>query len=473
MRARTNSNVHSERKHAIVIGASMAGLVTARVLSAHFERVTVFDRDVLPDEFEPRNGVPQGRHGHGVLASGFRALNALFPGLEPELVAAGAVPGDVVGNLRWYQHGYYKAKFQSGLAGAVLSRPLLEGVVRRRVQALPNVRIVDKCHVTALVADPDRRRVIGVRIRQPGETPVAYTADLVVDASGRSSRSPEWLAELGYDPPAIEEVTILHGYTTRTFRRRPGDLDGDVGAIIGPKPPRLRAGFMLAMEGDRWMVTVGGWMGDHAAPDPEAYLEFARSLERPDIYDVIKRAEPLTELVSYKFPSNLRRRYERLRRFPTHYLVIGDAVCSFNPFYGQGMSVAAEEALALEACLTRARAIEDLPRPFFKAASRLIDAPWTIAAGSDFAFPGVTGPRPPANGLINWYLDRVHRVASVDQSVCGTFFEVANLVRPTSALFNPRLVARVIKGCLWPQPARVPLGTERSGHTSTGMMPSA
>jgi 2-polyprenyl-6-methoxyphenol hydroxylase-like FAD-dependent oxidoreductase len=437
---------------AVVIGASITGLVAARVLSRHFERVTVIDRDALPGSIENRRGVPQGRHGHGLLASGFGALKKLFPRIEQDLVAAGAVPGDVIGNVRWFQHGYYKAKFPSGLGGILQSRPLLEGTIRDAVRRLPNVTFIDNTHVMGLVSDENRRSVIGVRV-QRDDGPAVIDASLVVDASGRSSRSPQWLEELGYQTPVIEAVEIGLGYTTRTFKRRARDLDGDVGAIVGPRPPALkRVGFALAMEGNRWMVTLGGWLGEHAPTDPRGFIEFARSLAAPDIYDIVKDAVPLTEAVTYAFPANLRRRYDRLTRFPVGYLVMGDAVCSFNPFYGQGMSVAALEGLALDRLLSKRPAPDRIWRPFVKAAARIVETPWTIAAGSDFAFPGVTGVKPAGTDLVNWYLDRVHRVASTDRALCRTFFDVANLLVPSTMLFHPKVVARVLKGCLWPTP---------------------
>jgi len=219
-------------------------------------------------------------------------------------------------------------------------------------------------------------------------------------------------------------------------------------AIISPTPPHARIGFILAMEGDRWIVSMGGWVGDHAPTEPNAYLAFARSLARPDIYNVIRDAEPLTDAVTYAFPSNLRRRYERLRRFPGGYLVMGDAMCSFNPIYGQGMSVATLEGLALRDCLDRARSLDEVWRPFFAAAARIIDTPWAIAAGSDFAFPGVKGRKPVGTDFINWYMGHIHRAASTDRELCRAFFNVANLLAPASTLFRPSVVARVVRGCL-------------------------
>ncbi len=439
-------------RRAIVIGGSMAGLVTARVLHQHFDQVIVIDRDVLPDRAEYRQGVPQGRHAHGLLAGGLRALTQLFPTLEADLLAAGAVPGDVVNDFSWHQHGCDKLRFPSGLHGLLLSRPLLEGTIRASVRSLPRVRIAERCAVRGLLMSADLQAVTGVRLQPDGCDEYPCHADLVVDASGRSSRSPAWLAEHGYQPPSVEELEVGIGYTTRIYRRVPADLDGAIGAVVAPRPPHeRRVGFMLALEGDRWIVALGGWLGDHAPRDPEGYLSFARTLARPCIHDVIARAEPLSDAVAYAFPSNRRRRYERLERFPARYLVIGDAICSFNPIYGQGMSVAAIEALALDESLAAPQRLESLAQRFFPKAAGVVDGPWSIAAGGDLAFAGVTGPRPLGVRLANWYLGHVHRAASVDRAVCQAFFEAANLLAGPASLFHPRLIARVMTSA-WRHP---------------------
>jgi flavin-dependent dehydrogenase len=331
----------------------------------------------------------------------------------------------------------------------LLSRPLLEVTLRRLVSKLPNVRIVDNSRVRGLIGGSGR--VKGVRVQQTGTELFPVTGDFVVDATGRGSRSTEWLDELGYVRPPVDEVHVGIGYTTRIYKRRPADLDGDVGAIIAPQPPReKRIGFMLAIEGDRWIVGLGGWLGNHCSPDPERYLEFSRTLARPGIYDVIRQAEPLTNAATFAFPSNLRRRYDGRTRFPDSYLVIGDAQASFNPLYGHGMSVATLEALVLRDCLEQAASCHDVWRRFFKASRDIIAAPWRIAAGSDFAFEGITGPQAPATTVINWYLDRVHKAASTDRHVCRAFFDVANLLAPPHSLFRPAVITRVTRACLLP-----------------------
>jgi 2-polyprenyl-6-methoxyphenol hydroxylase-like FAD-dependent oxidoreductase len=444
----TPSNRKISHAHAVVIGGSMAGLLAARVLSERFERVTILEKDHFPATAENRKSVPQGRHVHGLLAGGFRAMEALFPDLKDELLSAGAEVGDVVGDGRWHQFGRYKARFDSGLEGITVSRPLLEATVRGRVLALPNVGVVEGARVRGLLTTADKSRVTGVRFQRSGGGIEALQADLTLDASGRGSRTPAWLGALGYPPPAEDEIRIDMGYTSRCYRREPSDLGGDFGAIVTGTPPHeRRTGTMLRIDGDRWHVTLGGFLGDRAPADEAGFLAFARSLPAPDVYDFLEGAEPVSEFATYRFPSSLRRRYERLVRFPEGVLVTGDAVCSFNPVYGQGMSVAALEALALrESLAEQGESLDGLHRRFFHRAARVVDTPWGLAAGADFAYPEVEGKRPFGAALTNRYVAGLHAVAAHDEVVCRAFFEVLNLLAPPASLFRPRIALRVLRG---------------------------
>lgn len=452
-------------QRALVIGGSIAGLLAARVLSPRFGRVTIVDRDVLPVSAANRRGVPQGVHGHGLLASGLDALTQLFPQLLRDLVEAGAIQGDVAGSMRWFQHGCYKARFDSGLRGVLLSRALLECMVRRHVLALPNVDLAPNLTVVGLTMDEQRGSITGVRAlpHRPYADPArridtsAFPADLVVDAAGRTSRLPEWLEQLGYTRPAIDEIGVDLGYTTRTFVRRPEHLGGALGAVITPTPPKeTRGGFMLAIENDRWIVSLCGWTGDHATATSAGFVDFARSLARPDIYDVVSTATPLSEPISFRVAASTRRRYEHLAQHPERLIAIGDAIAAFNPVYGQGMSVAALEALELKACLDEPEGLTSIGCRFFARAARVVDTPWTMAAGGDFAFDGVIGRRPAGAAFVNWYLDHVHDAASTNHDVCRAFFRVANLLAPPSSLFTPSIVARVIRTRLRDRPVTQP-----------------
>ena len=442
------TNRTTSHNHALVIGGSIAGLLAARVLSDYFTSVTIIERDPLPTGAETRKGAPQGRHGHGLLAGGYQAIERLLPGIGAEWIAAGALPCDLIGDMRWYGMGGYQAKFQSGLRGVILSRPLLESVLRRRVLALPNVRLCED-NVRDLVATAGHNQITGVRL----ESGTVLQADLVVDAAGRGSRNLAWLEALGYPKPPEEVVPINVGYATRSFRRKPGDLNGDLGAIIAPvAPQQTRVGVIIPMDSERWIVSLGGWLGDHPPTDPAGWLEFAHSLACPDLYEVVKEAEPLGEIVVHKVPANIRRRYEQLAQAPAGFLVIGDALCAFNPVYGQGMTVAALEAVALQECLAANRDLQDLHYRFFARAAKVIDIPWMMTTGEDFRYPAVPGKRPRGTTLLHRYMDRVHLAATHDVEVCRAFFEVANLLKAPSSLFQPALLWRVFRATGKAQP---------------------
>ena len=441
------ANGHERREHAVVIGASMGGLLAARALADYYEQVTVLERDSFPPPGEPRRGVPQGRHAHGILAKGRETLEGFFPGLTQELVDRGALRGDITKDVRWCLDGAHHCKVTSGLEALAVSRPLLEAQIRARLLALPNVRAMEGCDVPGLAGNESRSRIVGVRLvrRELGSVEEILQADLVVDAGGRGSQTPAWLEALGYPKPEEERVWVGLGYTSRFYRRTPEHLQGDRGILIAPAPgSRVKRGAgMLAQEGDRWLVTLAGYFGDHPPADEAGFLAFAKSLATPDVYDVIKDAEPLSEFATYKYAANQRRRYERLTRFPEGLLVFGDAICSFNPIYGQGMTVATLEAVTLRECL--AEGGEELGRRFFTRVSKVVDVPWSLAVGADLRIPEVEGPRTPMVRFVNWYLGKLQIAARRDPVTTLALHRVANLVAPPPTILHPRIALRVLR----------------------------
>lgn len=434
-----------QRRHAIVIGASMGGLLAAAALARHFQRVTVIERDEPAALTGRRKGVPQACHAHGLLAGGREAMEALFPGLTADLVGQGALTGDLLADSLWFAHDVYLARAQCGLTGLLVSRGRLETEIRRRLLELPNVRAITGTAVRGLAFDARRRCVAGVRT-DGAEDEALVVADLVVDASGRGSQGASWLRELGYEAPAEEEVKVGIGYTTRLYERSPEDAGGKLVALVGGYAPSWRFGVALAQEGDLWVVTLGGYFGDAAPADEEGFRDFAVSLAAPEIGAIVARAKPASEFRTYRFASSRRRRYEALQRFPAGYLVIADALCSFNPVYGQGMTVAALQAQALDACL--AGGMDELARRFFAAAATIIETPWQIAVGSDFGHPRLSRSASLFQRFLNWYLVKLHHAAAGDPGLAAAFLRVANLKAPPPSLLAPATVWRVASGNL-------------------------
>ncbi|GAB3344632.1 FAD-dependent oxidoreductase [Modestobacter lapidis] len=433
-------------RRAVVLGASMAGLLAARVLADAYAEVTVLDRDDLPAGARARRGVPQGRHIHALVARGQQELEELLPGLTGELAGQGVPVMDAQRDVRWFMSGHRLAQGPaSGLRAASASRPLLEAQVRARVRALPGVTVTGCVTATGLTATADGSRVTGVRVlpRAEGGAEQVLPADLVVDATGRGSRVEGWLAALGHPRPATERVAIGLHYATRSYRLRPGALGDDLAVLAAPTPAHPRGAALAVVEGGRCLVTLAGVLGDRPPTDPDGFLAFARSLHCRDVHEAVRDAEPLDEAVAFHFPASVRRRYERLPRFPAGLLVIGDAVCSFNPLYAQGMSVAALEAQVLRRHLRRGAAPE--AGRFLADIARVIDVPWDIAVGGDLAFPAVEGRRTPRVRLLNAYVPRLHAAAADDATLARAFVGVTGLVDHPATLLRPGVAARVVR----------------------------
>jgi 2-polyprenyl-6-methoxyphenol hydroxylase-like FAD-dependent oxidoreductase len=434
--------------HAVVIGASMGGLCTAAALAPHFERVTVLERDRLAPEPAHRRGVPQSKHAHGLQPGGLRALDDLFPGLEHELVTAGAPHGDVGGAGTWTIGGVRFVSATTGANSIGCTRPFLEHCVRTRVNALPNVTIRDGVQVRDLIA-PDPARVSGVQVETADGSTERIAADLVVDASGKVTKLPAWLAALGYAAPSEERVECRMAYLSRRWRLDPAARGPEIVNVITPaQEPHF--GVMIAQEDGTHIVTVGGLLDSAPRRDETAYVEFAQALPDAVIADALVGATPVTDLQPSHFPASVRRRYDRMRRFPVGVLAIGDAIASFNPMYGQGMSVAALEAVQLRGMLERGRLDA---RKFFAAAHRIEDVAWKISTGGDLRYDGVVGKRTPDQKLMNRYLDRLTAVARTDAVLARQFLLVAGFVQRPESFFKPSIVRRVLRGAKAPRPA--------------------
>lgn len=457
----THDTTHTTPRRAVVIGASMAGLLAARTLSDQFDEVWLLERDKLPDGAAPRKGTPHAGHAHGLLARGRQVMEELFPGLCAALVAQGALMGDLGQDASFIAGGRRFLRGPTGLVGLGVSRIRLEAEIRRRVLALPGVRLRGEVDVTGLAWSATRDVVTGVHLTTRGSADGAefLAAELVVDASGRASRLPAWLQEQGYDAPPEERVGegASVGYATACFERDPAVHEGAVICSVTPALPI--GGVLLPQEGDtpgraRWVMTLGGYGADQPAPTRESMLAHVRRLGCAEMLDVLQHARPIGEPARYQFAYSRRRRYEALQRFPQRLLAVGDAICSFNPIYGQGMTVAACEALALREAVARGLDA-GLHRRYFRAAGRIVDTPWGTAVGTDLALDFVPGPRTRGMRMVNAFVHRVQVAAARDRVVAAAFLAVAHLVRPPASLFAPGILARVLRAGLaeaWSRP---------------------
>jgi 2-polyprenyl-6-methoxyphenol hydroxylase-like FAD-dependent oxidoreductase len=432
----------------------MAGLLAARVLSETFDHVTVLDRDTLRASAEPRRGVPQGPFPHALLPRGRRILDDLFPDLVDGLLRDGAIEGPVE-RFRFLLAGIRFARFSEG--GSLLcSRPLLETHVRAAVRTLPTVTIVDRCTVLGLLAE--HGRVTGVRT-DPGP---AVAADLVVDASGRTSRADVWLRELGFAVPPQDSVRVEVAYTCGRFRLRDEGLDGDEVVLVSGVPGNSRSGAVFPVEGGDHLVSLGGTFGDHAPTELDGFHRFAATLPFPDIADALAGAEPREPLRTMRFAENRRRRPDMVDG-PPGLLLLGDALCSVNPVYGQGMTMAALQAEELRRVL--ARDTDPQPRRTHRRLLRATAVGWDNAIGADSTDPRVEVDRGRAAVLVGRWVARVQRAAGVDPHVARTFFQVTGLVDAPQTLLRPGFVVRVLRATrrgAAPEPAAPPAVRARS-----------
>ena len=435
-------------RRVIVLGASMSGLLAARVLSDSYDTVTVVERDMLPAGPATRKGVPQSGHAHLLLARGAEILGELFPGILDELVAAGVPTSDGDPSRRYVEiQGHRLAghgRFRRPLMDYYPSRVLLEDRVRRRVLAIPNITILDGHEVVELTSTDERDRVTGaVIVDRGGDETRPLTADLVVDATGRGSRAPVFLEQLGYGRPTEDMLTVRLCYTSQLLDLPRAKTPMDVVGVF-PEPHHPNAFALIANENGKMMLSVGS-IGDRV---PEAryseMLSIVGQYAPPGLMDAMRTAKPIGEPCQYRVPSNRWRRFDKMRRVPDGFLVVGDAVCGFNPIYGQGMTIAALEALTLRDCLRQSRS--DLPRRFFRAAARKVSVAWQTAVSSDLNLPGVSGAKPLSMRLMNAYLDKVMTAAESDMAVAEQFFRISGMIDPPARLFRPTIVLRVVKG---------------------------
>ena len=431
---------------AIIIGCSMTGLLSARALADTFESIIVIEKDKLPFLPESRKGVPQGRHAHSLLKRGADILEEFFPGFWEEMLMEGTVKAEMSEDFLWYHHNIWSGRENTGVYSHLQSRVLLEWKIRTCLRIYKNISIASGVAVEKLhIVDGNVRGVVL-------DTGKVIEADLTVDASGRGTRTPVWLEEMGYQKPEKEEVTVHVGYTTRMYRI-PKDFNADwKGLLIYQDTPiTTRSGAIFPLEGGCWLVTLFGYLGDYPPGDEEGFLEFARSLQKPILYETIKDAEPISPIVVHRVPSSLRHYYNKMPSFPDGLVVLGDALCSFNPVYGQGMTVAAMGAKSLKDMLSKRKQndLKNFPRQFQKVANKNVQIAWDLATGEDLRYTKVEGKRPPGIKVNHWYVLRLFELCAVDSKVRKVFYQVFVMDKSLTILFRPGVVWRVIKWALW------------------------
>ena len=441
--------------HAIVIGGSLAGMLAARVLLDHYNEVSILESDRYPGGPTSRNGVPQSKHVHVLMLRGANILEELFPGIRASLVGSDAQLVDMAGGVDWLTPAGWGLRFPSPLVMIACTRDLLDWHVRLRLAVNPRVKFIESTEVTGLLQDASGTRVTGVHIRSRGqEAPQPkreLRGDLVVDASGRRSKLPQWLVDIGYEPPQEEMVNGFLAYASRIYEAPLRNERTSKIVYIQAAPPNVtRGGIVQPIEHNRCLVTVLGLGRDYPPVDEDGFFEFARSLRSPYVYDFIRDARPLSSIAGARHTENRWRHFEKLKRWPKALVALGDSACAFNPVYGQGMTTAALGAATLRRLLQHKR--QNFEKKFQRELARVIEAPWMLATSEDFRVRGTEGGSPSLKTrLMHRYMDQVIRLTTVDRDVRLAFLKVMHMLESPATLFHPTVAMRVIRqAASWP-----------------------
>ncbi|MEC8051980.1 MAG: 2-polyprenyl-6-methoxyphenol hydroxylase-like oxidoreductase [Myxococcota bacterium] len=440
---RTKTNL-GER--AIVLGGSVSGMCCAKVLSSHFDEVVILERDAMPAaEAEPtfRPGVSQSRHHHVLLARGRENLSSLFPGFDESLAEAGAPLLDYARDCALFSPIGGAPRFESGIGIRPCRRQLVDWAIRRHLREVSNVRWIDKARVSGLAFSEGERAVQGVRF-QLGSVERFLSSDLVVDATGKNTKLPKWLKELDLSVPEEEVIDPKMGYASRLFK--PGtDFSADWRAteVAAQAPQNPRAAGLWEVENGQWLLTLIGINGTYPPTDEEGFVQFANELPNNLVADFLSTAEPISPIYGHRGSKTRRRDYGKMKSFPDGLVATGDAVCSFNPIYGQGMTMASQGALELDTVLKQraSKGLKGLAKVYHRRLKRAGLSAWLLATSEDFRWDATTGGEPDLLTRISYrYLDWLMPISPYSKEVVGAFLGIANMVTPSYALFSPTIL---------------------------------
>jgi 2-polyprenyl-6-methoxyphenol hydroxylase-like FAD-dependent oxidoreductase len=436
-------------RRAVVIGAGIGGLAMAGALAKSFEQVDVLERDRLTAFPAPRSGTPQDRHPHGLLAGGLKALGEIFPGFECDLERAGGVPVRFAQDVQYERADIGVLPFRDvGIVALCASRPLIEFVLRCRAERIANIALRPECRVTGIVPARTDGVVQGVRFDAGPGCPGSLEADLVVDASGRAAPTLTLLDTLGWERPAETEIGVDIGYATVVVPIPDNAPPGWKAVLTQPEPPELPLhAILLPMEDSHWISVIADHDGTARIESWDDFLDAARSLYSPTIFNALRCARPPDGIRHFRFSASVWKHFERLPRLPRGVLPVADGLCRFNPIHGQGMSSAALQARLLQDALDGASGEPDpvmaVQARFMAEIAAVLETPWSMSTSADLAFAGTRGERPANFAEAREFEAALFRAAVADPVVHRALIEVAQLLQPYSRLQEPDIFRRI------------------------------
>ncbi|WML39741.1 FAD-dependent monooxygenase [Neobacillus sp. OS1-2] len=436
-------------KKAIIIGGGISGKLAARVLAEFFHEVIILERDQEPQGPHPRKGAPQGEHLHALLFAGANGLESLFPGITDTFHKSGAVKINSTQDLSWFHHGVWKVRFDGGYTTTLQTRPHLEWIIEQYMKRISNVTVQYNHSVKNYMYHEEENRIHGVETIDASGSIKTMNADLIVDASGVSSLSTSWLAKRGMQIPE-EQVKIGLSYASKSFSL-PESAERDWSIkLVYPHPPQEKIGGTISkVEGNRYMVTLIGYHNaindKEVLQNEDSFIEIAQKLPNQDIYTEVKNAVPLSKTSIFRVPQITWKHVDQAKNFPEGLLLIGDTICRIDPVFGQGMSIAVLEALALQKLLQcQNKMLKEITTTFHKQEAKIIAPIWNMVITEDFRYPATSGKRPLGLTIQQWYAKNIFILSSQNQEIYHAFVKVMNLVSPITTLMNLKIVVKSV-----------------------------
>lgn len=430
---------------AIVIGGSIGGLMAAKVLSKHYDKVYVFEkRKFSQDGISPEVELPQIKHNHGLLRKGTMNLESIFPGLQKELKDYGAKTIMMGTELPWFHHGYWKKPFKNGIPTVFLTRILLEKTIRKRVLSVSNIEIIYEATVHEFIFENNLIKGCKFTIRENFEQQIC-NADIVIECTGRGSKLKNWLKNNNLEEVKSSKVKMKAGYSTIYIERDNNDFNYYPNGLIYVAD-RYEIAAIMPIENNQWILSVAGILGEYPASTYDELLEFIKKYKSPIIHNIAKNAKPLhhKKVEIARFDENCWNHYENLKKLPYNLFIMGDSFASFNPIYGQGMTMASFGAINLDSILSSNKNnLARASKRYYAQMKTVIDHAWKISSIEDLRYPEVEGQRDISFNFIKKYIDKVHLVSSYSENVHRKFLEVQHMLKPASSMFAPLLMIKV------------------------------
>lgn len=433
-------------KKAIVVGGSIAGLLAARILSDHFEEVILIEKDNYVDNDKVRNGIPQANHVHILLVKGREILESFFPELEKDLVKKGAHKIDFLNDTRYRLPSGWAPKFNSGIITFTCTRTLLENTLRYQIQKISKITIEKNVHITSLVLE--KTNELSLKTKENEE----IQGDLIVDCTGRNTKTPSWLENIGFPKPRETKIDSFVGYATRRYIPLKNDnRKWRMLAILNKPTTNPRTGVIYPIEDGKWLVGLYGIGKKNYPPtDEKGFLEFTKHLESRELYDAIKDATPDSEIHGYQIQGSRKYHYEEMLSWPKNFIVLGDAVSVFNPFYGQGITSAALGAKTLDEMLKNNKMEKGFTQKFQKRLAKAISIPWILGTSEDLRWPSTIGKKPDTiTRLVQNYAQKVLLLAPKSTLATKSFLQMMHMIKSPTIIFHPVILLQLIVYSIW------------------------